>query len=207
MKKFTIYTVIFSMLAASAFFAACGNPAGPEAPYTPGVVIPVPTVITSVAVTNITVPATGQTPLYNYVVGGNYSVETVTWNNKSPTFQPTSTYTVTVILTANSGFTFTGLVTATINGNPATITNNDGATVTLEYPFPQTTALPPTDITNVTVTGITIPVTGDTPVTTAAVTGSYTVKSISWSPNDNPFAGGVAYRATALTLIDILKSI
>jgi uncharacterized repeat protein (TIGR02543 family) len=40
------------------------------------------------------------------------------------------------------------------------------------------------------------PVKGGTPVTTAGGTGNFTVGTVSWSPNNNPFAGGTVYTAS-----------
>jgi len=45
-----------------------------------------------------------------------------------------------VTLTANSGFTFTGLTAATINTQAASISNNTGAAVTLSYQFAATSS-------------------------------------------------------------------
>ena len=53
-------------------------------------------------------------------------------------------YTATVTLTSNTGFTFNGLATSTINGNTAAVTNNTGNQVTLSYQFPATLEIPTT---------------------------------------------------------------
>ncbi|MDR1858161.1 MAG: hypothetical protein LBQ69_01690, partial [Treponema sp.] len=68
----------------------------------------------------------------------NYTVGTATWSPNDAAFKSDTVYTVTVTLTANTDFTFTGLTTAKINGETATVSNNTGAAVTLSYTFPAT---------------------------------------------------------------------
>jgi len=43
---------------------------------------------------------------------------------------------------------------------------------------------------------ITAPVKGEAPDTTATGTGAFTIGTVTWSPSDNPFQGGVVYTAT-----------
>jgi hypothetical protein len=101
---------------------------------------PEPDAITDVAIT-VTAPVTGATPDTTATGTGDFTIGAVTWVPASSPFQGETAYTARVTLTANTGHTFTGLTTATINGFPATVTNNTGATVTLSYMFPATTAL------------------------------------------------------------------
>ena len=100
------------------------------------------TEITSPAIT-VTAPVTGATPNATAsVVGAVYfTAGTVTWSPMVTTFAGSTSYTATVILTANSGYVFPSTLTAaTINGNTATVTNNTGETVTLSYSFAETVA-------------------------------------------------------------------
>jgi len=54
-----------------------------------------------------------------------------------------------VMLTAEPGYTFAGLATATINGKTAVIINNTDATVILSYQFPATLVVPVPTVTDV----------------------------------------------------------
>ena len=168
----------------------------------------VATPITSAAVTGITAPATGNTPGgSDPSPSGSYTPGAVTWSPSDNPFAAGTVYTATVMLTAESGYTFTGLAAAnaTIDGNPATIVSNTGDTVTLSYEFPATAALPPTAITSVAVGGVTAPAIGDAPsgAATPAPAGShYTVGAVTWSPADDPFVANTAYTATVTLTAD-----
>ena len=93
--------------------------------------------ITTVAIT-VTSPETDAIPSATADGTGNFTIVAVTWNPAHSSFHGAETYTATVILTANTGYTFSGQIAATINGNTATIGNNTGVSVTLSYQFPQT---------------------------------------------------------------------
>jgi hypothetical protein len=105
-------------------------------------------VIDTTAITGITAPVKGVTPSTAASVGSdNFTAGTVLWDLEGNTFLGGVTYTATVTLTAVNGFTFTGLNTATINGEIATVSNNDGTTVTLSYTFAETSKKTVTNIT------------------------------------------------------------
>jgi len=106
------------------------------------------TPITGISV-NVTPPSTGIYPDTTATGSGNFTAGPVTWNPAGSSvmwdpvndkFQAGTVYTATLALTADANFTFTGLTSATINGQAAVISNNTGAQVTLSYTFPQTTA-------------------------------------------------------------------
>jgi hypothetical protein len=142
----------------------------------------------SVAVTG---PVAGAAP--NTVVttcGANATCSAVTWAPAHNPFQAGTQYTAEVTLTADVGFTFTGLTTARINGNAATVTNNTGNTVTLSYQF--AVAIATASI------AVTEPVTGAAPnaiVTSCGNGTDFTCGAVTWTPNDNPFADGTQYTA------------
>jgi len=84
----------------------------------------------------VTAPALGETPLQTVNGTGNFSLGTVAWTPSATFFAGSTSYTASVVLTANTNYTFTsGLSTATINGQTATVANNNGATATLSYAF------------------------------------------------------------------------
>ena len=202
MKKFTVFAIIFSMLAVNAFFAACRNPAGPGDPHTPGVVGPTPTVITSVTLT-IVEPAFGQTPATtatSATPSGNYTVDTVSWHPNHNTFEADNTYTVTITVQANANFAFNNSTTATINGEAVTpftlsVCNTE---VTLTRTFPATGNTPITPITSIDITGLVAPVTGAAPNTSFTYNSGagFTAGTLTWAPNHDPFQGGVEYTAS-----------
>jgi len=125
---------------------------------------------------------------------GNFTISPVSWSPTDSPFLGNTAYKATVLLTANSGYTFTGLNSATINAENATISDNTGATITLSYTFPET------DQTNIDIVtlSITPPVFKTTPDTIASGTGNFTLSPVSWLPNDNPFLSNTAYKATVI---------
>ena len=96
-----------------------------------------PALITDAAIT-VTAPATGAIPNASASGAGNFA-GSVTWTPGDNPFSGDTQYTATVTLTANVNYAFdTNLTSATINGQTATVTNNNGDTVTLSYQFPAT---------------------------------------------------------------------
>ena len=102
---------------------------------------PAATPITTAAVT-ITAPATGNSPsgAATVATGGHYTAGAVTWSPTDDPFVANATYTATVTLTADAGYTFAGLAStnATLNGQRASTMNVSpaGGSVTLTYVFP-----------------------------------------------------------------------
>ena len=154
-----------------------------------------PASISSAAIT-VTAPVTGAAPNPAASGAGNFTCGQVSWSPQGHTiFQGGKQYTAEVTLTrVNSNYTFTGLTSATINGNIANVSNNTGATVTLSYQF---TSTDPTSITSAAIT-VTAPATGATPsaLASAAGTVNFTFGTVSWTPTDNPFQGGKQYTAS-----------
>jgi transcriptional antiterminator Rof (Rho-off) len=162
------------------------------------------TAITAAAVTGITAPATGGTPATTATVpgGSHFTAGAVTWSPTGSPFAPVTIYTATVTLTADTGYTFTGLANATINGNPASTINVSAAgdTVTLTYAFPATAtaAITAADVT------ITAPVDGVAPSGTATLaSGShFTAGPVTWLPPDAAFVAGTTYTASVTLTAD-----
>ena len=69
-----------------------------------------------------------------------FTAGTVTWSPGDSPFKGGVVYTATVTLTANSGYTFTGLHDnkVQVNGEPVTVSQNTGGTVMLSHTFPET---------------------------------------------------------------------
>jgi len=105
------------------------------------------TAVINLAQITVAAPVTGEDiPNTAEIVGGtNFTVSNVSWTHSTPPvpaatpgkFLGGTQYTVSVTLTrASANFTFTdGLSTATINGNPATVSAVNGETATLTFLF------------------------------------------------------------------------
>jgi len=93
------------------------------------------TPITAAEIT-VTTPVQGEMPSSTAAGTGYFTIGAVEWAPAHSPFQGATQYTATVTLTANSGYTFTGLADVTINGQSATVTDNTGTAVTLSYQFP-----------------------------------------------------------------------
>jgi hypothetical protein len=134
----TIRIFVFTMLIGF-LFVACGEAGG-------GGTGSLPTSLgggnNHIAITNVaiivTAPVMGAVPNTTADGIGNFTVGAVSWIPSDNTFLGETVYTATVTLTANSGYTFTGLSSSTINGQNATRSNHTDTNVTLSYTFPET---------------------------------------------------------------------
>ena len=132
--------------------------------------------ITTAAIT-VTAPTTGATPNTTAGGTGNFTIGSVSWSPGDATFAVSTAYTAEVTLTANSGYTFAGLTTATINGSAATVISNSGSAVTLSYSFPATGQLTPTGVTWPTASGLTY---GDA-LAASILTGGLGAGTFAWT--------------------------
>jgi hypothetical protein len=98
------------------------------------------TVINTAAITGVTAPVTGATPV-GTVSGAGYT-GAVTWSGSPSTFAASTVYTATVTLTAASGYTLTGVAANyfTVSGATATNSVNSGEVSAV---FPATAAALP----------------------------------------------------------------
>jgi len=100
----------------------------------------VDSLITSVSI-GITAPVKGATPsttANDNNETGKFTIGAVSWSPPDTPFKGGEIYTAAVTLTANSGYTFTELDSATMYEQSAEISNNTGAAVTLSYTFSAT---------------------------------------------------------------------
>jgi len=174
MKTKIEFRVLFAVLLINALISglviSCGNPwirdltdplvkekekeknkpqPGPD-PVTPNPGDPEYPTIKPITAVNITVtgPANGEMPDTTAEGDGNYTIGAVSWSPDHSSFMGDTQYTAFVTLTANNGYTFTGLSEAAVNGNSATITNNTGIMITISYSFAPTLSR--------TITGLTV---------------------------------------------------
>jgi hypothetical protein len=103
-----------------------------------------PTPITTAAI-NVTAPVIGATPDTTAIGTGDFTIGNVTWTPNHSPFQAATTYTSSITLTANEGFTFAGITSVTINGQAATVVGIPDTTMTITRVF-TTSSNPPTGI-------------------------------------------------------------
>jgi hypothetical protein len=153
-------------------------------------------VINIAAIPGVTPPATDGTPVSAITATAQYT-GTVAWKETSGgsahtgPFAPSTAYTATITLTAESGFTLAGVGANFFTVAGATTTNavNDGV-ITAVFP-----ATNPTVINIAAIGGVTAPVTGGTPVSIITATTQYT-GTVTWSPDEDPFEPSTVYTAT-----------
>ena len=173
-----------------------------------------PMTVGAATITGLTAPATGNTPVGHNVVnagadGINFNVTQVrwqrhaggnNWTNMTGVFTVNSTYrAVLTITTPNPGFNVNQVFTAA-GAQSVTGTNTAGATSITRYvQFPVTGI-----VDTLVISGLTPPVTGAMPVTTATASGGATVVSIQWQRDigggtmigfSGPFTAGSVYVA------------
>ena len=150
----------------------------------------IPATTISTANVAITEPVTGAVPVTSLVSNGQYTTA-IAWNGSPATFASNSTYTATVTVTPVSGYTLYGVGANffTVNGAAATTGNLAGA-----GSFTKTFATTATTISTAAIAGITVPATGDTPVT--STTGVQYNTTISWSTAPARFRSTTVFTAT-----------
>ena len=90
------------------------------------------------ALINIDIPVTGAEPSHITDSFGKFTVSDVIWLNAGDIFSENQRYTVNIVLVAEKGFSFNGLMLPVINNSIATVVHNTGDTVTLSLEFPET---------------------------------------------------------------------
>lgn len=95
----------------------------------------VDTVISVAAIGGVTAPVTGATPVTTVTAANGYT-GTVTWSGSPSTFAATTTYTATITLTANSGYTLTGVIANffTVSGSTSVTHSANSGVITAVFP-------------------------------------------------------------------------
>jgi hypothetical protein len=240
-KKKSLLLAIVIGLVMLFTFTACGdgggggpgNPSGgnnppntqPDNPYYPPVEPVNPggnepkdestiTNITSVAVI-INSPVKGNTPHSTASGTGNFTIGVVSWSPNDNPFLGGKVYTATVTLTANSNCTFSGLTSATVNGQSAAVSNNTGTTVKLSYTFPATNTKTVTNITiksepykltythgdPLDLSGLTVTLIHDDNTTEDVAASDFTDKNITASPSHGNNLAYLAYNGLPVTVV------
>ncbi len=98
--------------------------------------------ITSVAITDIDIPAantTLDTSASCVTRGVSSTTPQITWTPSNSTAEYNTSYTASITLTADTGYKFVDSTTATVSGNSATsVKKNADGTLTVTYAFPAT---------------------------------------------------------------------
>jgi len=128
--------------------------------------------------------------------GSNFTIGQVSWSPAHNPFQGGIVYAASVTLTANSGYTFNGLSSTTVNGQNAVASNNTGSAVTLSYTFPATDTKTVTNIAIKTqptklnythgdtldLTGLVVTLTHDDNTTEDVAAADFTAKNVTATP-------------------------
>jgi len=155
------------------------------------------TVISSGAIGGITVPAAGATPVTAVTATSQYR-GTVSWSGAPATFLGATVYTATITLTPKAGCTVTGVAANSFTVAGATSVTNNADSGVITAVFPETATV---DITAASVTGFVTPLTGRAKQAAGTLTAgvaSYTVTSMTWSPDMTTYAAETAYTATVV---------
>jgi len=151
------------------------------------------TPITIKAIGGLTPPVAGASPVYSITPTAQYT-GTVTWSPNVNPFGYSTSYTATVTLQPQQGYTYAGLQSnffTVANASSVTFNNTNG---TLNVVFPATGPDPVLTINMMTITGVIPPAAGAAPVSTITETAQYT-GTVSWTPNDSLFNYGKEYTA------------
>jgi hypothetical protein len=153
-----------------------------------------PASIDIAAISGVTAPATGETPVTIIIETAQYT-GTVSWSGSPATFAGTTVYTATITMTAKSGYTLTGVAVDffTVAGSTSDTNSINSGVVTAAFPI--TGATPPTIIDIAVIAGVTAPVTGASPMTTISASAQFT-GTVAWSGSPVTFAGDTTYSAT-----------
>jgi hypothetical protein len=141
------------------------------------------------------VPVAGAVP-DTTLTGTTQYTGSISWSSFPVTFAANTVYTATVILNANSGYTFDGVAAGRFDHDEATsVTHSAGSgsslTVMVTFPATATTIIG----TNLSTT-FAAPAIGVAPVTSLTLIGTnYTAGTITWTPNPVTFAADTVYTA------------
>ncbi len=151
-----------------------------------------PEAVDIAAIPGVAAPVLGETPVTAITETDQYT-GTVSWSPDDTPFAEEKVYTATITLTAKSGYTFTGVTENFFTVAGADTVTHDADTGVVTAVFPATA--PPEAVDIAAIPGVAAPVLGETPVTAITETDQYT-GTVSWSPDDTPFAEEKVYTAT-----------
>ena len=149
---------------------------------------------------NLTPPATGNSPSDPSSITRGVGTPTVAWSPLVPTFVEGQKYYANITIPVEStNYKFTNSPTVALNGQniPAEeFVSRTGNQIILNHSF-DATALK-TRIDSVTITGVTAPVYGATPVTSVTPPTGISSVTVSWNSTPATFAANTPYTATII---------
>jgi formylglycine-generating enzyme required for sulfatase activity len=170
-------------------------------------------IITTVSII-VTGPAKDETPAATASGTGNFTIGDVSWSPNHNPFQGGMVYTVSVTLTAHDGYTFASELTATVNGNNAAVSGNNGHSLTLSYTFAETDTRTVTGVTiktqphrltythgdHLDLTGLEVTLTFDTDETEDIALDSFVSRNISTEPSNGTPLVHIAHNGIVVTV-------
>ncbi|MCL2763410.1 MAG: YDG domain-containing protein [Treponema sp.] len=154
--------------------------------------------ITAIAIT-VAEPTLGVQPASTIGGADHCTLTAISWTPDDNPFEGGTAYTVTVTLTAHKNYIFMQDISATCNDDAATVIASTETTVTLTYTFAATVAVNVINTIDITVAA---PVKGAVPAASIGGAAHFTLTGISWTPDDNPFAGLTAYTVSITVTAD-----
>ncbi len=169
------------------------------------------TPISSITFSGITTPEANTAPISDDpTIDESYPSEsvtvdpsTVTWKTGSTTvsgnFTYDTIYKAEFTISAAEDYILTSDTDVTVDGRTSTIEpTDDGSSATITVTYPQTDSAPTTytNITSLTITGLTEPVFDEDPDTSVSVSRGGTPLTVSWDPDDSTFEDETVYTAT-----------
>ena len=149
-------------------------------------------IINIAEIPGVTIPVTGDVRPTSITSTAQYT-GTIAWNpSAGTTFASGTTYTATITLIADSGYTLTGVPANffIVSGANSVTNSADSGEVTAVFPATATT------IHTGTIGGVILPVTGAERPTSVTPSATY-IGTVTWSPSDGTtFMFGIAYTAT-----------
>ncbi len=155
-----------------------------------------PETIDIAAIPGVTAPVAGETPVTSIEATDQYT-GTVVWKPSHSTFEYETEYTATITLIAKEGYTLQGVDKDFFEVQGAESVCNDVDSGVVEAVFPATGDAPPETIDIAEISGVTVPVAGETPVTETTETLQYT-GTVSWEPSHSTFEYETEYTATII---------
>jgi len=155
-----------------------------------------PDVINIAVIDGVTIPVTSATPVTRISENSQYS-GTVTWSGSPSNFAAETQYIATIMLTAKTGFTLQGVGANffMVAGATSVSNNANSGVITAVFPHTGGTASNPDIVNTAAINGVTIPVTGATPVTRISENSQYS-GIVTWNGSPSTFAADTQYTAT-----------
>jgi hypothetical protein len=159
---------------------------------------PAPIVISAAAIAGVTAPVAGATPVTTTTAGTGYT-GAVTWSGSPTTFATGTIYTATITLTAEAGYTFTGVTENFFTVSGATTDTNPANSGVVTAVFPATAPSNVATLSALTLTTATLSPTFASGTTSYTSTVSNATTSITVTPTRTQSNATITVNGTAAT--------